>query len=584
MDGSSVGIRTRTVEGDGVTLHVVSAGRTDAPTIVLVHGYPDTHACFEHVIPRLASRFHVVAYDVRGAGRSTAPATSAGYLMSHLHADLRAVIDAMSGGRPVHLVGHDWGAIQAFPFVEDPANRHRVASLTIACAPHLGHAKHRIRTELASGRPRAIASALGQAMSSYYIAAFKVPGLGERFLSTYAERLMPRALARAGLAKATWSAERTRDAIAGMALYRENMHPFAREPAPSRIDIPVQTIVCATDRFVTPWIMESAAPFLTTHFARTTTSGHWLPIEHPARFATYVSELVDHVERSETSRPLAASRRRHRAGAYEDALVVVTGAGSGIGRALVLALAREGASFGLVDVSAEGLAETARLAEAAGAGDVVTRVVDVTDGDAVDAFAKALVASHGAPDVLVNNAGIGLAGGFVDTPRDAFARVMDVNVGGVVHFCQAFLPSMLARGEGGHIVNLASAAAFLESRTLNAYGTSKAAVLAFSKNLAAELSPMRIHVSAICPGVVHTGITERTRFVGDVDERALRARTTALYARRGYGPEKVADAIVKTLRAPARVVPVTPEAHAIHFASRYAPGIIRRLGARNDLA
>jgi NAD(P)-dependent dehydrogenase (short-subunit alcohol dehydrogenase family)/pimeloyl-ACP methyl ester carboxylesterase len=577
MDGSGKGSRAQTVMGDGVALHVVRSGPSDAPTIVLVHGYPDTHACFGLAAAKLAERFHVVAYDVRGAGASAAPATSEGYRLAHLHADLRAVIDAVSPNRPVHLVGHDWGAIQAFSFVDDPKSAARVASLTIAAAPHLGHAKHRLRTELRSGSPSAMLGALRQALSSHYIGLFKLEGLAEHVLETYGERLMPNALARAGVRNASWSAARTKDAIAGLALYRENIDLFAPEPIPSRITVPVQTISCLGDRFVTRWIMQSAVPFVDELFVRESVSGHWLPLEHPERFASYVTELVDHVETGRTPRTLARARTRTRTRSFEDQLVVVTGAGSGIGRALVLALARRGASFGLVDLVPAGLEETARLAREAGAGEIVTKALDVTDDEAVSAFARDLIASHGAPDVLVNNAGIGLAGGFLATPKEDFDRVMRVN--GVVRFCRAFIPSMVARGEGGHVVNLASAAAFMESSTLSAYGTSKATVLAFSKNLAAELAPMRIHVSAICPGVVNTGITERTRFVGDVDEAALRKRTTELYRKRGYGPERVADAIVETLEHPAPVVPVTPEAHALHLASRFVPGLARRLAS-----
>lgn len=581
MDGETQGLRTRTVRGDGVALHVVSAGPVTAPTIVLVHGYPDTHACYRDVIPLLADRYHVVAYDVRGAGASDVPERPEDYRMPRLHADLRAVIDAVSPERPVHLVGHDWGAIQAFPFLDDPSHRARVASLTVAAGPHLGHARAHLFGALASARPSAVLDALSQAASSYYIAGFKIPGLAERLLGSAGDRLMPKALARAGVPHPAWSAARTRDAIAGLSLYRENIALFAPMPEPAVHDVPVQIVACLDDRFVTPFVLEGALPYVRRCFVRRTRSGHWLPIEHPARFAAYVAELVEHAETGRTPRPLACAERRVRRGRYEDRLVVVTGAGSGIGRALVLALARAGARFALVDVAETGLAETARLAIASGAGDVMTRVLDVTDGAAIDAFARDVVAAHGAPDVLVNNAGIGLAGGFLDTPAREFDRVMDVNVGGVVRLCRAFLPSMVARGEGGRVINLASAAAFLESSTLSAYGTSKATVLAFSKNLASELAPHGIHVSAICPGVVHTGITERTRFVGRVDEAVMRARTTALYARRGYGPERVADAIVAALDAetPPLVLPVTPEAHAMHLASRFVPGVARRLAA-----
>src|SRR5688572_7907374 len=104
MDGSEDGFRTRRVQGDGVSLHTVTYGPSEAPTIVLVHGYPDTHVCFREVMRHLGRRFLVVAYDVRGAGGSDAPREESLYRLEHLHRDLRAVIDAVSPSKPVHLV------------------------------------------------------------------------------------------------------------------------------------------------------------------------------------------------------------------------------------------------------------------------------------------------------------------------------------------------------------------------------------------------------------------------------------------------------------------------------------------------
>jgi short-subunit dehydrogenase len=138
---------------------------------------------------------------------------------------------------------------------------------------------------------------------------------------------------------------------------------------------------------------------------------------------------------------------------------------------------------------------------------------------------------------------------------------------------------MSERGQGGHIVNIASAAAFQPFRVLPAYSTSKAAVLMLSECLRAELAGQDIGVTAICPGLVNTGITSTARFVGvDPDEeKRRRQRSTRAYGLRNYPPEKVASAILRAVARNEAVVPVTPEARVAYALSRWAPGVLRRL-------
>ena len=221
---------------------------------------------------------------------------------------------------------------------------------------------------------------------------------------------------------------------------------------------------------------------------------------------------------------------------------------------------------------------------------------------------------HGGADVVVNNAGIGMAGGLLDTTTDDWERILRVNLWGVIHGSRLFARQMVDRGEGGHIVNVAtakavataipigslryvalshyegghivnvaSAAAFTPSRSLPAYSTTKAAVLMLSECLRGELADADIGVTAICPGIVNTGIVTTTRFVGvgEGEEARRRRETKRLYSLRGFGPEKVADAIVRAVRRDSAVVPVTPEAHLARFVYRFAPGLSRRL-ARID--
>jgi short-subunit dehydrogenase len=251
-------------------------------------------------------------------------------------------------------------------------------------------------------------------------------------------------------------------------------------------------------------------------------------------------------------------------------VALVTGAGSGIGRATALALAREGASLVLCDVS------PARLEVVTAEVDAVSRcvhaaVVDVGDREAMRAFSEAVHLKMPAVDVLVNNAGVGHSGGVLTTSLEDWDRVLRVNVLGVIHGCHFFVPTMLRHG-GGHVVNLSSALGYAAAPNVLGYVTSKFAVLGYSRALRAELKGQGVGVTAVCPGVVHTNIVKDSHFAGVPDEAATRARVDALYARRGYPPERVAEAIVGAIRRDTAVLPVTPEAWFLYYLSRVSPG------------
>lgn len=271
-------------------------------------------------------------------------------------------------------------------------------------------------------------------------------------------------------------------------------------------------------------------------------------------------------------------------------LVVVTGAGSGIGRETALAFAAEGAIVVVCDVNLESAQDTAALinlpasaggAEAVFGGGAHAYHVDVSDEHAMTRFAETVAAHHGVPDIVVNNAGIGFSGTFADTTVAQFERVMNINFWGVVYGCRAFSPMMIKRGSGGHIVNLSSAAAYTPQKALTAYSTSKAAVFMLSDCLRAELLPHGIGVSTICPGIVDTNIVKTTEFAGTTAAEQLRNQTKAdnFYRRRNFTPDRVASAIVKAVRTNKAIVPVTPEAKLGYRLSRFYPSSMR-VGAR----
>lgn len=265
--------------------------------------------------------------------------------------------------------------------------------------------------------------------------------------------------------------------------------------------------------------------------------------------------------------------------------VLVTGAGSGIGRELALLAARRGANLVVCDVDEPGLAEVESAVRDRGPG-VLARQVDVASREQMRDFADAVHAEAGPVDLLINNAGVGLGAGFLDTELEDWDWILGVNVLGVVHGCHFFVPRMVERGAGGHVVNLSSMAGFFATPSLSAYSATKFAVLGFSEALREELRPHGIGVTAICPGLINTPITRTARARGSLADPAARERAVALYARRGYGPDRVARNILRAVERDRTVVPVAAEAWIAYALKRVSPRLAgwaaRRLAAAAD--
>jgi NAD(P)-dependent dehydrogenase (short-subunit alcohol dehydrogenase family) len=262
---------------------------------------------------------------------------------------------------------------------------------------------------------------------------------------------------------------------------------------------------------------------------------------------------------------------------------LVTGAASGIGKATALELARRGADLVICDVDEAGLAETEQTIRAGGR-DVLSRRVDVSRSEEMRAFADAVHQQVEAVDLLVNNAGVALAGGFLDTTPEDWDWILGINVRGVIDGCHHFIPPMVKRGRGGHVVIVSSGAGYSASEALAAYCTTKFAVLGLAECLAEELHRHNIGVTAICPGLINTPITSSARLRGLYTTPGMRERMVEGYQRRAYTPERVARNILKAVQRDRVVAPVSPEAWLIYYLKRFTPGLLRwfslRLGER----
>lgn len=259
-----------------------------------------------------------------------------------------------------------------------------------------------------------------------------------------------------------------------------------------------------------------------------------------------------------------------------DRVVVVTGAGSGIGRATTLAFAREGARIAACDVDQERLDALGReLGDRA----LHIRKVDVSDRLAMRLFADEVHGLVPAADIVVNNAGVAASGPFIETPLEDHEWVLGVNLRGVLYGCHLFAPKMVARGTGGHIVNVASIFGIYAAPFVSSYVASKFAVRGFSLSLREELAEHKIGVTAICPGMIKTNIVADGRANGEA-MTARKAKVMATFVKRGLDPAKVADVIVDAVHTNPAVRTVGADAAVVATLQRLAPRALARLGGK----
>lgn len=264
---------SRVASSDGVELAVVQAGDPQRPTVALIHGFPSTKEMWDPVIELLAERFHVVAYDVRGAGTSAAPPSVAAYDFERLGDDFAAVAEATAPGKRIHLVGHDWGGLQGWEFATTRRFSDRLASFTAIAAPSLD------QVAISRRSPRRLVDS----WRSWYILLLLSPG---------GPKVMSRMVVAAGPPGAQGSL--ADDVVHGANLYRRNIPRRMLRPRTDAVaHVPVQLIVPRGDRYIPLSYYDLAERYAPRLTRRLVDGNHWLPGTQPDLVAGAIASFVE---------------------------------------------------------------------------------------------------------------------------------------------------------------------------------------------------------------------------------------------------------------------------------------------------
>ncbi len=272
---------------------------------------------------------------------------------------------------------------------------------------------------------------------------------------------------------------------------------------------------------------------------------------------------------------------------FTDKVAAITGASSGIGRALSVELAGRGCHVALADLDESGLAETVAMAEEAGPVKVSSIALDVSDRAAVEVWAGEVAAEHGRVNLVFNNAGVALTANVASMSYDNFHWLMDINFWGVVHGTTSFLPHLKASGDG-HVINISSVFGLLGIPSQAAYNSAKFAVRGYTDALRTELDIEDCGVSAttIHPGGIRTNIVNNGRFESVEDEAMPDPEEAAADFERltRTTPEKAAELILGAVEKNKRRALIGPDAHVFDLAARVSPRasqwVLGRMAAR----
>jgi pimeloyl-ACP methyl ester carboxylesterase len=283
------------VRNGDIELAVFEAGNPDGPTVVLVHGWPDTHYLWNGVADSLAGEFRLVAFDTRGMGESTDPGSVAAFALPELATDLFAVLDAVSPSTPVHLLAHDWGSIQAWEAVCEPGAESRIASFTSISGPNLDHLGHWARGTLTHPSPGRVGRLVQQSLSFSYVGFFVSP-LGPPVLRRLAtvERWRQFLHRVEGVRPRPEDIAPTlpQDVVSGLRYYRANVGASLGGPRERRTTVPVLVLKPTKDPAVRAVSYADTERWV-EHVERVDLPyGHWVPLSEPAVVAEETARFI----------------------------------------------------------------------------------------------------------------------------------------------------------------------------------------------------------------------------------------------------------------------------------------------------
>jgi len=264
-------------------------------------------------------------------------------------------------------------------------------------------------------------------------------------------------------------------------------------------------------------------------------------------------------------------------------IAAITGAASGIGRALAVNLAGEGCHVAISDVNEAGLKETADMAHIRDA-QVTTHMVDVAKREQVERYADEVVKAHGGVHILINNAGVGVAETLEDLLYEDFEWLMGINLWGVFYGCKAFLPYLKHQAEA-HIVNISSVNGIFTNPNNGAYCTSKFAVRGFTETLIQEMKDTTVKVSCVHPGGIKTNIVRNARFHKGADLSLNKDETAAIFDRfiAHTSADKAARIIIAGIKKDKRRIMVGPDAYVYDWLKRLFPVGFQRLMSKKEV-
>jgi pimeloyl-ACP methyl ester carboxylesterase len=288
-------VTPRRVACPGGDLAVFEQGRPTGPTVVLVHGWPDTHRLWDRVAGLLADRYRVLSYDMRGFGDSFPVAGVSDLRIEALAADFHAVIDALSPDAPVHVLAHDWGACTLWEVVSDPRSPRRILSHTSVSGPNFDLIGPWFRSRVWRPTPGNLARVAGQCLASSYALFFHLPVLPTLLLRGVLCKVWPRFVGLFdGLDPAlVWPAPTlASDMVVGTKLYRANIFRKLARPAPRPVGVPTQLLLNMRDRAVLPYIYADYRQWVHPLETHRLDAGHWSPLSHAAEVAAHFDDFA----------------------------------------------------------------------------------------------------------------------------------------------------------------------------------------------------------------------------------------------------------------------------------------------------